>query len=311
MEYLEQCWEEGKSDCITWINIAGDYSPDMLTVLGEHYGFHALSMEDVLNVGQHPKMERYDDYYFLIMYLLSGAGEVDAHQVSIFWSPKFIITMEPEEEGAFEILRTRIRNPKTKLREMGTDYLCYCIVDALVDRFFPRLEELKEQLDLLEERIFSQQEKAVIEKIHNIKIKLLILSKLVWASQELVAAMQNEEADLTSPNIDFYLRDCYDHTVQLAHNIDSYREISSGIIDSYLSLISNQQNQVIKVLTIIATIFIPLTFIVGVYGMNFRTEAGPLSMPELNWAYGYVGIWGFMILLSMTMIYYFRRRKWL
>lgn len=310
MKSLEQCWAEEKPDCISWINITGNCNPEILTALGEHYDLHPLSMEDVLNSGQHSKMERYDAYYFLIMYLLSGEGEIDARQVSIFWGKSYIVTIEEEEEGAFEILRTRIRKPKAKMRELGTDYLAYCIVDALVDRFFPQLEELREEMDLLEESIFSRKEKDVIEKIHNIKIKLLVLAKLVWASQELIGAMQNEEAELTSPNIRFYLRDCYDHTVQLTHTIDNYREISNGLVDAYLTLISSQQNEIIKVLTMIATIFIPLTFLVGVYGMNFNTQAGPLSMPELNWSYGYAVIWGFMIFLSLGMIYYFKRKKW-
>lgn len=306
----EQCWDDERPDCIRWINIEGNCSPVTLSALGEHYGLHPLSMEDVLNSGQHPKMERYDDYYFLVMPLLSQEKELTAQQVSIFWSNNYIISMETSEKGAFEILRNRLRNPKAKMREMGSDYLAYCIVDTLVDRFFPCMETLREELGHLEESIFSRYDKKIIEKVHNIKMKLLILDKLVWASQELIDSIQNEEVELNSPNIELYLRDCRDHTVQVSHTIDAYREISNGLIDSHISLVSSQQNEVIKVLTMIATIFIPLTFIVGVYGMNFNPEAGPLSMPELNWAYGYVFSWIFMIALSLAMIYYFKRRKW-
>ena len=310
MKSIEQCWAEEKPNYVSWIKITGNCKPEILAALGTHYNLHPLSMEDVLNSGQHSKMERYDEYYFLIMYLLAGGEEMDARQVNIFWGKNYIITIVDEEEGAFDILRNRISKPQARIREMGTDYLAYCIVDALVDRFFPRMEELREELDLLEESVFSRKEKEVIEKIHKIKIKLLILGKLVLASQELINSIQNEEAELTSPNIHFYLRDCYDHTVQLTHTIDNYREISNGLIDSYLSIISSQQNQIMKVLTMIATIFIPLTFIVGVYGMNFNPAAGPWSMPELNWPYGYAAAWGFMILVSMGMITYFKRRKW-
>lgn len=307
---LQQCWEKEEAGYITWINITGNYNPALLTALGEHYNLHPLSMEDVLNSGQHSKLERYDDYYFLTMYLLCGGEEINAIQVSIFWGKNYIITIEAEEAGAFEILRNRIRKPGARIREMGTDYLAYCLLDALIDRFFPKLEVLREELDTLEELVFTRKEKDLIEKIHTIKIKLLFLGKLIWASQELVDAMQNEEAELTSPNIRFYLRDCYDHTVQLAHTIDNYREISNGLVDSYISLISSQQNEIIKVLTMIATIFIPLTFLVGVYGMNFNPAAGPLSMPELNWSYGYLISWIVMIVISLAMIYYFKRRKW-
>lgn len=307
---LKQCWAEEKANTINWINITGNCIPELLIELGEHYHLHPLSMEDVLNTGQHSKMERYDDYYFLIMYLISTGKEVNARQVSIFWGKNYIVTIAEEEDGAFELLRNRIRKPKARIRQMGSDYLAYCIIDALVDRFFPKLEEVREELDLLEEQIFTRQGKDVIERIHNIKVKLLYLGKLVWAGQELVTAMQNEESELTSPNIRFYLRDCFDHTVQLAHTIDNYREISNGLVDAYLSLINSQQNEIIKVLTMIATIFIPLTFIVGVYGMNFNPEAGPLNMPEINWSFGYLVVWIVMIVLSLAMVYYFKRKKW-
>jgi len=306
----EQCWEDERSDCIWWINIEGICSPETLSVLGEHYKLHPLSMEDVLNAGQHPKLERYDDYYFMVVPLISEGKELVAKQVSIFWGNNYIITMEESEESAFEVLRNRLRNPKTKIREMGCDYLAYCLVDTMVDRFFPCMEALREELDILEASIFSRYDKMIIERVHNIKMKLLVLDRLIWASQELVDSIQNEEIELTSPNIDLYLRDCRDHTVQIAHTIDGYRGISNGLIDSHISLVSSQQNEVIKVLTIIATIFIPLTFIVGIYGMNFNPQAGPLNMPELNWRYGYLGCWILMIFVSLAMIYYFKRRKW-
>jgi magnesium transporter len=172
------------------------------------------------------------------------------------------------------------------------------------------MEALREELGGIEEGIFSHQDQHVIEKIHNMKMKLLVMDKLIWACQEMIDSIQNEEVELTSPNIELYLRDCRDHTVQISRTIDSYREISNGLIDSHISLVSRQQNEVIKVLTIIATIFIPLTFIVGVYGMNFNPSAGPLSMPELNWRYGYLYCWGLMIFVSLAMIYYFKRKKW-
>ncbi|HPF44425.1 MAG TPA: magnesium/cobalt transporter CorA [Syntrophomonadaceae bacterium] len=299
-----------QTNSITWINVEGVCAPEALTFLGEQYGLHPLSMEDVLNAGQRPKIERFDDYYFMVMYLLSEQDEPETRQVSIFWGEKFVITLEEEEEGAFDLLRDRLRNPKTKIREMGSDYLAYCIIDALVDRFFPRMDALREELDQLEDRIFSLQDNSIIEKIHHIKMKLLALGKLIWSIQELVDAIQSEEVELSTPNINLYLRDCYDHTVQISHTIDSYREICGGLIDTNLAMISSQQNEVMKVLTIIATIFIPLTFIVGVYGMNFNPQAGPLSMPELNSPYGYVVTWIFMILISLGMLYYFRRRKW-
>jgi len=231
---LEQCWKEEKPEQIIWINVVGACKPEFVSALGEHFGLHPLSLEDVLNTGQHSKLERYDNYYFLIMYLLISSEEINAHQVSIFWGKNYIITIEKEENGAFEIIRSRLRKPNARIRKMGTDYLAYCIVDALVDLFFPQMEKIKDELDALEDNIFSRKEQDAIGKTHNIKMKLLVLGKLIWGSQEVIDAIQNEEAELTSPNIQFYLRDSYDHTVQLAHTIDNYREISNGLIDAHL-----------------------------------------------------------------------------
>ncbi|HWQ73859.1 MAG TPA: magnesium/cobalt transporter CorA [Syntrophomonas sp.] len=308
---LEECWQGEQPGCLNWINIEGGCNPAILSALGKHYGFHPLSLEDVLNSGQHTKLERYEDYYFLVIYLLSAREDIFTRQVSIFWGKDYVISLEEDEEGVFALLRERIRSPKAKIREMGSDYLVYCLVDTLVDQFFPRMESLQEELTQLEDNIFTHPDKNIIARIHSLNMRLLLLAKLVWSNQELIDAMQNEEPEMSSPNMRFYLRDCYDHTVQVSRTIENYREISNGMMETHLSLLSSQQNEIIKVLTIIATIFIPLTFIVGVYGMNFNPSAGPLSMPELNWPYGYLGSWIFMIVLALGMILYFRRRHWM
>ena len=307
---LQECWQEEVSDEINWINIEGNCSPAVLSQMGEHYGLHPLALEDVLNSGQPTKLERYDDYYFMVLHLLSADEALGTREVSIFWGKNYIISIEENEEEAFENVRNRLRHPQAKMRELGSDYLAYCLVDTMVDRLFPRMEALREELDQLEDSIFFRSDKDIITRIHNIKMRLLLLAKLVWGNQELIAAIQNEETEMSSPNMQFYLRDCYDHTVQLSHTIDNYREISNGMVDTYLSLVNSQQTEVMKVVTIIGTICSPLTFIVGIYGMNFNPQAGPLSMPELNWRYGYVATWGVMVLLSLAMIAYFRRRKW-
>lgn len=305
-----ECWKEEKPDYITWINIEGNCTTDILEALGEHYHLHPLSLEDVLHQSQHPKLELYDGYYFLVMYLLANGNEKDAYQLSIFFGQNFLITIYEHEENAFELVRKHLHNSK-QMRSLGTDYLCYTLCDTVIDRFFPQLQQFSEQMDILEDDIFSGSGSEVIEKIHNLKIKLLILGKLALATQEVIYNMQNEDTELIKGQTLLYLRDCYDHTVQLNHTIESYREISTGIMDSYLSLQNNKMSQVIKVLTIIATIFIPLTFIVGVYGMNFNPDAGPWSMPELNWPYGYVTICGGMALLSIVMLITFKRKKWM
>lgn len=307
---LDACWNDEKPGGISWINISGNCTADMAECLGKHYNLHDLSLEDVLNQSQHPKIEIYEGYYFLVMYLLSKGKEADAHQVSIFLGRDYLITLQADEEDAFELVRNNIKNSKL-IRGMGTDYLCYSICDALIDRLFPKLEQISSEMDELEEVIFCRNDKEVIEKIHRLKIKLLVIGKLAMAMQEVIYNLQSKDKELIKSNTLIYLRDCYDHTVQLMHSIESYREILNGIMDSYLSLQNNQMSQVIKVLTIIATIFIPLTFIVGVYGMNFNPQAGPWSMPELNWPYGYISVCAGMAILSIGMLIIFKRKNWI
>lgn len=308
---IEDAWVDSDRDCINWINIQGYHSPEMLEILGQHYELHPLSLEDVLDNGQNTKLELYDHYYFMVMYLLGQDEEINAQQVSVFVGHSFIITLVEEENGSFEPLRNRLRASKGLIRKLGTDYLVYSICDTVIDLFFPAVERIRIQLDVLEEGVFSGKEAGVPQKLHNIKVQLLLLGKLVWSAQEVIGLLQNQSEELVSRQTSVYLRDCYSHTVQLIHIIDSCREISSGMMESYLSQISNQMNQVMKILTLIATIFIPLTFIVGVYGMNFNPEAGPWNMPELNWPYGYISIWSFMLLLAISMLIFFQRKKWL
>ncbi|MEN6349794.1 MAG: magnesium/cobalt transporter CorA [Syntrophomonas sp.] len=311
MPSIEDCWCDEKAGTISWINIEGCPSPELLELLGKHYKLHPLSLEDVLNIGQHSKLELYDNYYFMQMYLLPENEEPAPQQVSIFVGPHYVITLLEKENLVFEMLRNHLRTGKSIIRKMGTDFLAYSICDAIIDLFFPAVEKLRTQLDVLEDTVFSGSETGVPEKIHNIKRKLLLMRKIVWSAQEVIGGLQSQGEDLVSRPTLAYLRDAYSHTVQLIHVIDNCREISSGMMESYLSQISNQMNQVIKVLTLIATIFIPLTFIAGIYGMNFNPHAGPLNMPELNWPYGYVTVCFVMLLIALGMIIVFHRKKWL
>ncbi|MEN6327539.1 MAG: magnesium/cobalt transporter CorA [Syntrophomonas sp.] len=311
LQNITDAWAGADKGGICWINIQGYHSPEMLEQLGQHFGLHPLSLEDVIVSGQNTKLELYENYYFMVMQLLAPSDEINVQQISIFVGRNFVITLSEDEKGAFEPLRNRLRADKGLIRKFGTDYLAYCLCDTIIDLFFPAVERVRIQLDALEEGVFSGQEAGVPQKLHNLKVKLLLLGKLVWSAQEVIGLLQNQSEELVSRQTAIYLRDCYSHTVQLIHIIDSCREISSGMMESYLSLVSNQMNQVMKILTLIATIFIPLTFIVGVYGMNFNPEAGPLSMPELNWPLGYAGVWTFMLLLAAGMLLFFKRKKWL
>ncbi len=306
---VEELLDEDNEDVISWISIDGRPSAALLESLGKRFNIHPLSLEDVLNSGQRSKIEFYDNYYFIVMYLLQDSTRT-AWQVSILTGDKFLITLAENEEDAFELIRNRLRSSKGVMRSQGTDYLCYSICDALIDRYFPGLTQVRDHIDLLEEEVFTRRSNNVIEEVHNLKKQLIMLEKYIWEAQEVVNAMIEDETGLIEKRVKVYLRDSYDHTVQLLSIIASYREISSSILESYLSLVNNQMNEVMKVLTLIATIFIPITFITGIYGMNFNPQAGSLNMPELNWSYGYITILGLMLVIAMMMLGYFRRRKW-
>jgi magnesium transporter len=308
---LNDLWQYENRDAINWIHLEGMIKAEDLDELKEHFGLHPLALEDVLNQRQHPKLEEYPGHHFITAYLLADNEYTYAHQVSFFAGTNFLITMVPDDDNAFVLVHKRLQKPDSLLRKQGVDYLVYCLIDTLIDRFFPRLESINEELGDLEDSVLRGQNKELIEQVHDLKRRLMVLEKLVWGMQALVLALRNEANGFASSRTGLYLRDCYDHTEQLLHSIDSFREISNSLTETFLSLVNNQMNQVVKVLTLIATIFIPLTFIVGVYGMNFNPHAGPLNMPELNWPYGYVFIWALMLLIAGTMTATFKHRKWL
>lgn len=308
---LDECWKEDLKDALTWINIEGNYDAALLESLGDKLGLHRLSLEDVLNAGHRPKWESYGDYYYLIMNLFDAGRPIKSCQVNIFLGPNYVLTLEEFENGVFDPIRERLRENIGLIRKMGSGFLCYSICDALVDQLFPLVEDLGDELDDLEDRLMEYADQKIPAEIHRLKRDLLLIGKIAWAEREVVNALQRGDLRMVSAETVFYLRDCYDHVVQIIDMIETLRDITTGLLDSYLSSVSNQTNSVMKVLTIIATVFIPLTFIVGVYGMNFNPGAGPLSMPELNMTYGYVTVWGIMILIVVGMFIAFRRNKWL
>lgn len=306
---IEECWASENSGLIIWINIKGLPTPQILEKLGQHFGLHPLSLEDVNNIGQRPKFDDYGDYDFVIMDSVVNGFKFD--QVNIFFSHAFVITIAQDEGDSFSLIRDKLKRDSDLIKKQGTDYLVYRICDALVDQFFPVLEKFEQELDELEDSLLNGSGKNTINKIHHLKRKLLFYGRIAWAEREVINSLLREESDLIQRDTANYLRDCYDHTIQIIDMIEVYRDIATGSLDVYLSSISNQMNAVMKTLTIIATIFIPLTFIVGVYGMNFNPAAGKFSMPELNWEFGYVAVWVFMIIVSVGMLLFFRRRKWL
>jgi len=297
----------------TWIQVNGRPDADTLRTLGRLFDLHELALEDVLNTGQRPKMDIYGEQLFIVLAMPRHAeGSVVHEQVSIFTGPDYLICFSTTAADPFEPLRKRMRPPSSsRLRSQGIDYLLYGIVDFVIDAGFPVLEEFGVEIEELEELLLASPGRDALSRIHHVRRELLLLRRMLWPQRELVSRLQRDEIALISAQTMPFLRDCYDHCVQIIDLLESFREMSASLLEVYLSSISNRTNEVMRVLTIISTIFIPLTFIVGVYGMNFDTERSPWGMPELGWYYGYPLVWGVMILIALTLMWFFRRKHWL
>jgi magnesium transporter len=294
-----------ESPTVTWINIDGLHDVNLLQKLGEHFGLHPLSLEDVVNTGQRPKLEEYDDYTFIVVKMLRWHDGLESEQVSLFLGRKYVITLLEDPGDIFEPVRERIRKGAGRIRKMGPDYLAYALIDRIVDEFFPILEKIGERVEDLEEEVVENPTQKTLEDIHDIKRELLVLRRAAWPEREVINSLQREESRLVRKETRVYLRDCYDHIIQIMDMIETYRDLTAGMMDVYLSSVGNRMNEIMKVLTIMATIFIPLTFLVGVYGMNFQ------YMPELQWPWGYPAVWVVMIVIGFGLLYFFRRKGWL
>ncbi|UCF29978.1 MAG: magnesium/cobalt transporter CorA [bacterium] len=297
---------------VTWINVDGLGDAPTLIELAEMFGIHRLALEDVVHPHQRAKVEEYGEELFIVARMISRENEVlSTEQISLFLGEGFVVTFQEHPGDCLEPVRERIRKGRGRIRQAGSDYLAYAILDAVVDAYFPILEELGEELEELEEEILEIPDRGTVSRIHTLKRDLLLLRRTVWPLREAVNALLREESILMSRETQIYLRDCYDHTIQVIDMVENHRDITSGLMDFYLSSVSNRMNEVMKVLTIIATIFIPLTFIAGIYGMNFNPEASPWNMPELNWRWGYPVFWVLMVTIGGTLLYVFRRKGWL
>ena len=305
---IEECFQFKTTPTVTWINIDGIHRIDIIEKLGKHFELHPLILEDILNTGQRPKFEDFDKYIFIVLKMLSYDDEkqtVQAEQVSLVLGLNFVISFQESIGDVFEEVRDRLRNAKGRIRKMASDYLAYALIDAVVDNYFVILERLGESIETMEEELVAEPTEKTLQQIHLLKRTMIFLRKSVWPLRELISGLQKSESSLIKESTDVYLRDVYDHTIQIIDTIESLRDTVSGMLDVYLSSISNRMNAVMKVLTIIATIFIPLTFIAGVYGMNFK------YMPELEWRWAYPVIWLIIVVIAVCMLIYFRRKKWL
>jgi magnesium transporter len=282
---------------------------DIIEKLGRHFELHPLTLEDILNTGQRPKLEDFESYVFVVLKMLScngPTGTVQSEQVSLVIGQNFVISLQERAGDVFEPIRDRIRNSKGRIRRMGADYLAYALMDAVVDNYFVILEKLGERVESLEEELVGSPTENTLQQIHSLKREMIFLRRSVWPLREVISGLERGESSLVGESTGVYLRDVYDHTIQIMDTIESLRDMVSGMLEIYLSSMSNKMNAAMKVLTVIATIFIPLSFFAGVYGMNFE------HMPELRWRWVYpYGFWAAIVGVVALMLVLFRRKKWL
>ncbi len=303
-----ECAKFKQKETVTWINVDGVHEQEKIQEIGHWFGLHPLIIEDIADTNQRPKIEDSGEYLYLILKMLyfdRENQEVIAEQVSLVLGQDFVVSFQEREGDVFEHVRQRIREKKGKIREMGADYLAYCLVDAIVDNYFVILEDLGEEIEKLEERLVKKSGPGTLKVLHNLKREMIFLRKSVWPLRDVISSLERDGSKLVKKGTVIYLRDLYDHTIQVIETIETFRDMLSGMLDIYLSSVSNRMNEIMKVLTVIATIFIPLTFITGIYGMNFE------YMPELEWEYGYLGALLVMLAVGLGMVHYFKRTKWL
>jgi magnesium transporter len=290
------------------MNVDGLHQVEILEKLGECYGLHPLVLEDILNTDQRPKMEDYGEYIYIVLKALDyndKSNEIETEQISLILGSNFVFSFQEREGDTFDPIRERIKTGKGRIRRMGADYLAYALLDSIIDNYFIILEKLGEKIELLEEKLVTQPAPETLRTIHYLKREMIFLRKAVWPLREVINGLERGESSLIKESTRVYLRDVYDHTIQTIDTIETHRDMVSGMLDIYLSSVSNRLNSVMKVLTIIATIFMPLTFLAGVYGMNFK------YMPELEWRWGYPFIWLIMVGIGVLMLIFFRKKKWL
>jgi len=306
VETIEECLPSRDALTVTWINVHGLHGVEVLERVGDCFGLHPLVLEDILNTNQRPKVEDFGDYIYVVLRMFYSEGEeVAEEQVSLILGPTFVVSFQEREKDVFDPIRERIRQSRGRIRKMGADYLAYALLDSIVDSYFVVLEKLGERIEGLEDDLVSNPAPETLQVIHNLKREMIFLRRSVWPLREIIRGLERGESALIGETTGLYVRDLYDHTIQVIETVETFRDMLSGMLDIYLSSVSNRMNEVMKVLTIIATIFIPLTLIAGIYGMNFQ------QMPELGWRWGYPMVWAVMLAIGALMLAYFRGKRWL
>ncbi|MCP8322751.1 MAG: magnesium/cobalt transporter CorA [Candidatus Methylarchaceae archaeon HK02M2] len=305
---VEECFPFKDTPTVTWINVDGIHQVEIIEKIGKHFDLHLLVLEDIMNTGQRPKIEDFENYLFIVLKMLNydeKKNEIRSEQISLILSSNLVFSFQESEGDVFDPIRNRIRNGKGRIRKMGADYLTYALIDNIVDNYFIILEKLGERIEDIEDELVTNPSQETVQAIHTLKREMIFLRKSVWPLREVISRLERGESPLIRETTGIYLRDVYDHTIQVIDTVETFRDMLSGMLDMYLSSISNRMNEVMKVLTIIATIFIPLTLIAGIYGMNFK------FMPELELNWGYPTVLLVMFGIGFLMLIYFRRKKWL
>jgi magnesium transporter len=305
---IEACFGPVDDDTVTWVNIDGLHEPEVVASVGDRFQIHRLVMEDVLSPTQRPKVEDYGEYFFVVVRMLGFEKEsetITSEQVSLIVGDRYVFSFQERFGDVFEPVRERLREGKGRLRSRGPDYLAYALIDAIVDSYFRILEEVGDHLEDMEESVLRDPSLPVMHRLHHLKREMLILRRAVWPLREVLGSLYRGEVRLVTEETRVFLRDVYDHAVNVIDTVETLREVNSSAIDLYMSHVGNRMNEVMKVLTIIATIFIPLSFFAGVYGMNFE------YMPELAVRWAYPALLAWMLLIAGGMLLYFRKKGWL
>jgi magnesium transporter len=306
-----------QSDSKTWIQVQGLHNIEKLRTVWDYFELHPLIQEDIVHVSQRPKIEEYEDAVFIVMRMITHRNNsqtpenLQTEQISIVLGENYVLSFQDSDDPVFDPIIKRLEMKSTRLRKLGSDYLAYALIDTIVDHYFQALDLIGETIEETEELIIEDPEEKYLQKIHAMRRDLIHFRKSVWSLRDGLNSLIRDESPLVSDEVKVFIRDVYDHLVQVIDIVETNREMVFGLYDMYMSGLSHRMNEVMKVLTIIATIFIPLTFIAGIYGMNFNSDASPWNMPELGWYYGYPASLVVMLVLTIVMIIYFRRKDWL
>ncbi|MFH1686012.1 MAG: magnesium/cobalt transporter CorA [bacterium] len=311
---IEECFPYKESATLSWINVDGIHNAELVEKLGQHFGMHPLMLEDIVNTGHRPKMEEADGHILIILKMLyrdAQTNESKKEQISVVFGKNWVITFQETGQDVFGFVRERIRKTVPRVRLMTADFLAYTLLDAVVDHYFIELEQLGDEIEALDDAVSENPKPGHVNEIRDLKKQLISVRKAVWPLREVIGGLERTESSLMQQSTGPYIRDLYEHTIQVIDTVETFRDMVSGLLDLYHTGLSNRMNEIMKVLTIIATIFIPLGFLAGVYGMNFNADASPFNLPELGMRYGYPLFWLAVLAIGGGLLWFFKRKRWL